>query len=103
MNKREYIISSVKNRIKKIDPGVKIILFGSRARNEAKKGSDWDFLILTQYPLTAELKNRFRDELFEAELETDEILTGIIQNKNLWMQYSNTPIFKHILRDGITL
>ena len=103
MNKREYILSSVKERILKIDPDSKIILFGSRARNEAKIDSDWDFLILTHFTLTTELKNRIRDELFETELESDEVLTGIIQNEMIWSKYSETPIYKHILKDGITI
>lgn len=103
MNKRDYILSSVKQRISRIDPGIKIILFGSRARNEAKNDSDWDFLILTKHALTIELKNRILDELFETELETDEVLTGIIQNEKVWSEYSETPIYKHILTDGIAI
>jgi len=101
MNKQNFIISILKKRISRIDPQVKIILFGSRARNDARKDSDWDFLILTKLSVNRELKNKISDELFETELETDEVLTGIIQNLNLWQEYSNTPIYKNIVRDGI--
>ena len=101
MNKQNFIISTLKKRISRIDPQVKIILFGSRARNDARKDSDWDFLILTKLSVNRELKNKISDELFETELETDEVLTGIIQNINLWPEYSNTPIYKNIIRDGI--
>lgn len=78
-------------------------MFGSRARNDANKDSDWDFLILTHLPVTRELKNKIYDELFETELETEEVLTGIIQNINSWSGYSNTPIYNNILKDGIEL
>jgi predicted nucleotidyltransferase len=101
VEKREFILSAVKSRISKIDSKAKIILFGSRARNDAKKESDWDFLILTHFAVTRELKNKISDVLFETELETDEVLTGIIHNINLWTEYANTPIYKNILRDGI--
>ncbi len=103
MGKREFILSEVKSRISKIDSNAKIILFGSRARNDANKNSDWDFLILTHFPVTRDLKNKMYDELFETELETEEVLTGIIQNINLWSEYSKTPIYKNILRDGIEI
>lgn len=103
MNKREFILSAVKERIAKIDPAAKIILFGSRARNDAKKESDWDFLVLTQIPVTRDLKNKISDELFETELASGEVLTSIVQNKKVWTEYSNTPIYKNILRDGIFL
>ena len=103
MIKREHILSLVKNRISKIDPDIQIILFGSRARKDATSDSDWDFLILTKNTLTADLKNRILDELFETELETDEVLTGIIQNKYEWSEYEETPIYKHIQADGIAI
>ena len=101
MDKKEKVISAVRKHITKIDPKVKIILYGSRARNDANKDSDWDFLVLTNSTVTRDLKNQISDELFEAELETDEVLSGIIQNKKIWEQYSNTPIYKNILQDGI--
>jgi predicted nucleotidyltransferase len=103
MKKREFLLSVVKSRISKIDSEAKIILFGSRARNDAKKESDWDFLILTHFPVTRDLKNKIYDELFEIELETEEVLTGIIQNINSWSDYSKTPIYNNILKDGIEL
>ncbi len=84
-----------------MDPNAKIILFGSRARNDAKKDSDWDFLILTEATPDRVFRNKIYDELFELELETDEVLTGIIQNLDSWNEYSNTPIYQNILQDGV--
>jgi predicted nucleotidyltransferase len=103
MDKRQFILSKVKTGISKIDSEAKIILFGSRARNDANEDSDWDFLILTHFPVTRELKNKIYDELFETELETEEVLTGIIQNINSWSGYSKTPIYNNILKDGIEI
>lgn len=103
MDKREFILSAVKSRISKIDSDARIILFGSRARNDAKNESDWDFLILTHYTVTRDLKNEISDVLFETELETDEVLTGLIQNINSWPDYANTPLYNNILKDGIEL
>ncbi len=101
MDKKEKVISAVKKHITKVDPFLKIILYSSRARNDAKKDSNWDFLILTNSIVTRDLKNQISDELFEAEIETDEVLSGIIQNKKILEEYSNTPIYKNILQDGI--
>ncbi|MBW6536554.1 MAG: nucleotidyltransferase domain-containing protein [Mariniphaga sp.] len=101
MTKRDIILSTVKKRIKSVDPKAKIILFGSRARNDAKKDSDWDFLILTETTPDRIFRNKIYDELFELELETDEVVTGIIQNIESWNEYSNTPIYQNILRDGV--
>jgi len=103
LNNRQYILSVVKKKIHEIDPEARIILFGSRARDNFHKESDWDFLILTKMNVTPDLKNKIFDTLFEAELETEEILTGIIQNQNDWENYSETPIYKNISAEGILL
>ncbi len=103
MNKRDFILSSVKNRIKKIDPKVRILLFGSRARNNATENSDWDFLILTKLDVNRELKNKISDELFETELETDEVLSGVVQNIDLWKQYAFTQFYQNVTNEGVEI
>ena len=40
-------IAVLKQKIKEVEPSAEIILYGSRARNTAKKHSDWDFLVLS--------------------------------------------------------
>jgi predicted nucleotidyltransferase len=101
MEKRDLIISSVKDRIYRIDPDAKIFLFGSRAREDFVKDSDWDFLILTSKKVDRKLKNKIFDELFESELETDQVLTGVVQNKKSWEQYAMTPFYQNIQKDGV--
>lgn len=103
MNKTTYILGQVKNKIHKIDPEARIFLFGSRARKDYRNDSDWDFLILTQREITPELKNIINDSLFETELDTDQVLTSIIQNSFTWENYSNTPIYKNVKRDSIEI
>ena len=103
MNRNDYILSQVKKRINRIDPNAKIILFGSRARNDFRSESDWDFLILTNLNVSRDLKNKISDTLFETELETQSVLTSIVQSIDAWNTYSNTPLFRNILKDGIEI
>ena len=43
----DAVIRSIKQAITSIIPkDARVILFGSRARNEAKADSDWDILVL---------------------------------------------------------
>ncbi len=103
MTKRENILRLVKNRIKEVDPDSRILLFGSRARGESRKGSDWDFLILSNKTVDREYQNRIFDTLFEVELETDEVLTGIVQNLKIWNDLKLTSFYQNVLRDGIEI
>ena len=48
MKKKTFQIAQlIKRNISEIDPKAQIILYGSRARGNEHKDSDWDLLILT--------------------------------------------------------
>ena len=97
------IISKVKEKVLAIDREAKITLFGSRARGDARKDSDWDFLILMDSPVTFQLKNKVRNELYDIELETGEIIGTIIENKEDWDRKIVTDIHKNIAKEGIAI
>jgi predicted nucleotidyltransferase len=103
MDGNENILSKIRFKIKEIDPDARVILFGSRARDDYHKESDWDFLILTRLVVTQDLKNKISDSLFETELETDSVITGIVQNIDSWISISGAPIFKNIAKDGVEI
>lgn len=103
MEGNQTILAQVKRRVHDIDPKAKIFLFGSRARDNNREDSDWDFLILTEKPVTQDLKNKITDQLFQTELDTGQVLISIVQNAATWKKYSNTPVYKNITKDGIEI
>jgi uncharacterized protein len=86
-------------------PDSEVYLYGSRARGEAKKFSDWDLLILLnrkQIPFEVEIK--FMNEFYEIELETGEIISPLIYSKNDWINnHSITPLYEKIQREGVRI
>jgi predicted nucleotidyltransferase len=94
---------TIKKHILKVDPDAKIILFGSRARNEANTESDWDLLVLTPKKISTLYKNLIRDELFFVELETNQVISSLIRNEKDWENFQTTSIYKNILNEGIEL
>ena len=99
MNQQE-IISSVKGTVRSIDPQAKIILFGSRARGDDQHGSDWDFLILVSKEATEDFKSKIRDSLIDTELEAEQVISTIIFSQKQWPDYSITPLYKNISKEG---
>lgn len=91
----------IKQRVKGIDPEARVILFGSRARGDWGKNSDWDFLILLHKKASEPFKREIRDSIYEIELDTDEVISTIIENEVDWLKYEIIPLFKIIEKEGI--
>jgi predicted nucleotidyltransferase len=63
--KTNTISQLIRRTIDSIDPKAEVILYGSRARGDEHADSDWDILILTDYPVDLETENKFRDKLYD--------------------------------------
>ncbi len=94
---------SVKISIKSIDPKARIILFGSRARGDSKKSSDWDFLILTSKQVNSNYKKQILNKLLDTELEAEEVINSLIFSIDKWRNYKITPLYQNISKEGIEL
>ena len=93
---REYVNS--------VDSKAEVILYGSRARGDERADSDWDILILTDYPVDLSTEEKFRDRLYDLELEIDEPLSVFIYSKNEWKRRQRiTPFYKNVNKEGIAL
>jgi len=80
----QNIVKLIKERVRKVNPAAGVILYGSRAKGNPGKESDWDILILTDYPASLEIERKFRDEIFNLELEVSEALSLQAYSKNDW-------------------
>lgn len=84
--------------------GGKAILYGSRARGDSHKGSDWDILILLD-----------KDHLEQADYDNvsypfvllgcdiGEEINPIMYTQKEWEAYNYTPFFENVTREGIVL
>jgi uncharacterized protein len=94
------IVEAVKQEVINIDSKAEVILFGSRARGDFHKDSDWDFLILLDGSLTKEIKESLLDKLYDLELQTDSVISTIIHTKFEWENRAVTPIYQIIKKEG---
>ncbi len=105
MNKRTIHIGSlIKLNISEVDPNAEVILYGSRARGDAKKDSDWDILVLTNYPVSNQIEKAFRDHLYDLELETGETLSLFVYSKKDWnTKHHISPYYHNVMSQGVQL
>ena len=102
MESTEFL-DKIQSGIRKFDKNAEIILFGSRARGDFKRESDWDLLILLTRLVNEEVKEKIRDELFEIELETEQAISSIIQSEKSWNDFYITPFYQNIKKEGVHL
>ncbi len=95
----------IKKRIHVLDPDAGIILFGSRARGDSGKDSDWDILILIeQDPVNRISEQIYREAIFNIELETGEPISTFIFSKKDWeSRHAITPLYRNIRKEGVLL
>jgi len=101
----DVILENITRAIHKQDPTAQAFLFGSRARGDNKPDSDWDIIILVNnQSITNEIEDRFRDVLYNIELESGQIISTFIYPKSFWnktLKYS--PLYKAVKKEGIKL
>ena len=100
----DHIARRIRETIKIIDSKAQVIIFGSRARGDAKKESDWDILILIDYPVSIEIERAFRNNLFDLEIETGEVFSTFIYQKRDWnTRHKVTPLYRNIKKEGVKI
>jgi predicted nucleotidyltransferase len=101
----DVILENITNAIHRQDPKAQAFLFGSRARGDNKPDSDWDIIILIDaQTVTGEIEDRFRDVLYNIELESGQIISTFIYPISFWNNtLKHSPLYKAVKKEGIKL
>ena len=87
-----------------IEPQAEVILFGSRARGNARPDSDWDILVLLDGEVTFAREQALFHALYKIELDTEEVFSTLIYRKNYWYEVlKGSPLFQNVNQEGISL
>ncbi len=98
-------MASICNAVKQLaPPRSKAILYGSRARGNARRDSDWDILwILDKDTLTQSDYDTVGYPLVLLGCEIDEEINPILYTATEWQRCSATPFYENVVADGINL
>jgi predicted nucleotidyltransferase len=105
MNKNsQHIAQEIRQYVNAVDPTAEVILYGSRARGDERQDSDWDILILTDGQADLMVERKFRDKLYDLELETGEPLSVFVYSKSDWHSTQRfSPFYDNVIGEGIRL
>ena len=95
----------IKSTIHDRDPKAVSYLFGSRARGDFRHDSDWDIIILVDSgQVTNEIEDKFRDGLYDIELDSGQIISIFIYSKDFWKNtLAYSPLYRKVHEEGIKL
>jgi predicted nucleotidyltransferase len=97
--KAVFFSRSVRKRV----PGVKrVILFGSRARGDAREGSDYDFAVILRKKNSGSIKAVRGTEVAFLN-RYDMLSSSIILDEPEWEMHKKLPIGINIQREGVLL
>jgi predicted nucleotidyltransferase len=105
MDNNNEILELIKATACKYLPDAEVLLFGSRARNDAGPDSDYDILVITNMELNLKqklsLKTNIRKELLKSDVRSDIL----IQSRKEIKKKKRLPghIIKNILNEAILL
>ena len=101
----EGLLTECKAAIRQVLPDADLILYGSRARGDAREHSDYDLLVLVEDVVDIKLERSIVDQLFPLELRTGKVLTVLIYNRSQWNSalYRAMPLHKNVTREGVVI
>ena len=97
-------LKEVKKAVSRQAPNAKVILFGSRARGDAKPDSDWDILILVDKErITAKDFEEINYPIFDIGFQIGEHISPKLYTFKEWEVRRFTPFYKNVEQEGIEL
>ena len=105
IKRKQHIIQLIRQKVNEIDNTAEVILYGSRARGDNKRDSDWNVMILLKRNnVDKKAEQTFRHHLLDLDLEIGVPISVFVYSKSDWEgKYSITPLFRSIKKEGILI
>ncbi len=101
----QLIADGIENILREAAPRRgRAILFGSRARGDARSDSDWDVLILLDKDrITTADMDEISYPIRAFGWQIDEMINPIMYTTKEWEAKSFTPFYKNVMKEGVSL
>ena len=103
-DKKAQIVSLIRDTIRASEPTAQIILYGSRARGDAREDSDWDVLAIIDKPrLTLQDRSNLQFPVWDKGLALGLEINVFPYTRRQWEQAPPSLFKYNVMKEGITL
>lgn len=103
-DKRTQIIGLIRDTIRASEPTAQIILYGSRARGDAREDSDWDVLAIIDKPrLSLKDRSNIQYLVWDKGLDLGQEINVFPYTRQQWEQTPPSLFKYNVMKEGITL
>ena len=101
----DEVLNAIQQKATSIMPkDAKVILFGSRARKDAKPDSDCDILVLLNKDKIEEQDHdNFTYPFWELGWQLNQMIHPIIYSINDWEKRKGSPFYENVETEGVVL
>src|SRR5262245_16084374 len=99
------LLYRIREVIHEVEPAARVILYGSRARGDGQRESDWDILVLLDEPVEPHRTAAIRHRIFQLELEADIVVSAMVLSHEAWDSPLSRamPFHANVVREGVEL
>ena len=101
---RDSVLNLIRTTVRSFEPDASIILYGSRARGDAREDSDWDIVVLlNKPPMPHDERYAIAYDLCYKGQDIGEEINTLVYTKDQW-DSAPPSLFKYNIREeGIQL
>lgn len=101
---QDEILKLISNTIREVEPEAQIILYGSRARGDAREDSDWDVLTIIDKPrLTLKERSNIQYPIWDKGLAIGQEINVFPYTRRQWEQAPPSLFKYNVMKEGIAL
>ena len=101
----DEVLKSILKKAESIMPkDAKVILFGSRARRDAKADSDWDILVLlNKDKIDEQDHDSYTYPLWKLGWQINQMIHPIVYSMKDWQSKKSSPFYNNVEEEGVML